>query len=39
MNRKRGINMSVDYYTCHNCEETFCDCGEYVSCECGNVWC
>ena len=31
--------MSVDYYTCHNCEETFCDCGEYVSCECGNVWC
>lgn len=31
--------MSVDYYTCHKCEETFCDCGEYVSCECGNVWC
>ena len=32
--------MSVDYYTCNYCEETFPDCGSYVSCEtCGTHWC
>lgn len=32
--------MGVDFYICHNCEETFPDCGEYVSCEsCGTKWC
>jgi hypothetical protein len=32
--------MSVDFWSCHNCGETFPDCGEYVSCEsCGTVWC
>ena len=28
--------MGVDFYSCHYCEETFPDCGSYVSCECGN---
>lgn len=32
--------MSVDYYSCNYCGETFPDCGDYVSCEgCGNCWC
>ncbi|NFH01348.1 hypothetical protein FC831_13855 [Clostridium botulinum] len=32
--------MSVDFLVCKNCGETFCDCGEYVSCEsCGEHWC
>ena len=31
--------MGVDYYSCKNCSETFPDCGEYVSCECGEHWC
>lgn len=32
--------MGVDFYVCHNCGETFPDCGEYVSCEdCGTTWC
>lgn len=25
--------MGVDFYACANCEETFPDCGDYVSCE------
>lgn len=31
--------MSVDYYACDNCGDTFPDCGTYVSCECGRNWC
>lgn len=32
--------MSVDYYTCHHCEDTFPDCGYYVRCQsCGTKWC
>lgn len=31
--------MSIDYLTCANCGENFCDCGDFVSCECGKVWC
>lgn len=31
--------MSVDFFPCKACERTFPDCGPYVSCDCGNVWC
>lgn len=32
--------MGVDFYTCHSCEDTFPDCGDYVICEsCGTHWC
>jgi hypothetical protein len=31
--------MGVDFLVCKNCGDTFCDCGEYVSCECGEHWC
>ncbi len=31
--------MSVDYYRCDYCGETFCDCGYYVDCDCGKKWC
>ena len=31
--------MSVDFLVCKSCGETFCDCGEYVSCECRERWC
>lgn len=32
--------MGVDYLVCKRCEETFCDCGPYVSCaNCGTDWC
>lgn len=31
--------MGVDWYSCKSCEDTFCDCGDYVSCECGEHWC
>lgn len=32
--------MSVDYYVCERCGETFPDCMDgIVWCECGNVWC
>lgn len=32
--------MSVDYYVCKSCEDTFSDCGKYISCEsCGTRWC
>lgn len=31
--------MSVDFLVCKNCGETFCDCGDYVGCECGEHWC
>lgn len=32
--------MSIDYYSCNNCGETFPDCGDYISCEgCGTSWC
>lgn len=31
--------MSIDYYSCNCCGETFPDCGYYVSCDCGNHWC
>jgi hypothetical protein len=31
--------MSVDYLVCKHCGDTFCDCGDFVSCECGEDWC
>jgi hypothetical protein len=31
--------MGVDFYACDYCGDTFPDCGEYVSCECGEHWC
>lgn len=31
--------MGVDFYSCKNCGDTFPDCGEYVSCDCGEHWC
>jgi len=31
--------MGVDWYGCIKCGETFPDCGDYVSCDCGNMWC
>lgn len=31
--------MGVDWYSCKRCGETFPDCGDYVSCECGESWC
>jgi hypothetical protein len=31
--------MGVDFYPCNNCGETFPDCGDYTSCECGVHWC
>jgi hypothetical protein len=31
--------MSVDFSYCHECGETYCECGHYVSCECGEKWC
>ena len=32
--------MGVDFLVCNYCEETFPDCGHFVSCEgCGTHWC
>lgn len=31
--------MGVDWYSCRNCGDTFPDCGDFVSCECGEHWC
>lgn len=36
--------MSVDFYPCSRCEETYRDCGCYVRCDesaggCGRAWC
>ncbi|MGL4453721.1 MAG: hypothetical protein ACRCX8_06775 [Sarcina sp.] len=36
--------MGVDFYPCSYCGETYCDCGEYVTCNeeaggCGRDWC
>lgn len=33
--------MGVDFFPCDNCEESICDCGDYVRCndECGRRWC
>jgi hypothetical protein len=33
--------MGVDFFFCHQCGESFPDCGDYVSCgdDCSNVWC
>lgn len=31
--------MGVDFYACRCCGTTFPDCGDYVSCECGEHWC
>lgn len=31
--------MGVDFYACDWCGETFPDCGDYVSCDCGRMWC
>lgn len=31
--------MGVDWLSCNNCGHNFPDCGDYVSCECGEHWC
>lgn len=31
--------MSVDFFDCKVCGESVCECGDFVSCECGNKWC
>lgn len=32
--------MSVEFYTCKHCGETFSECGDFVECEsCGTKWC
>jgi len=31
--------MSVDFFDCDVCGRSICDCGDYVSCECGKNWC
>lgn len=31
--------MGVDFYPCSRCNNVYCDCGEYVMCECGRDWC
>ena len=31
--------MSVDFYSCDCCGETFPDCGFYITCDCGKKWC
>jgi hypothetical protein len=31
--------MGVDFLACETCGDTFPDCGDYVSCECGRRWC
>ena len=31
--------MGVDFYVCHSCGGTICDCGDYVICDCGKHWC
>ena len=31
--------MSIDYYSCNSCGESFPDVIDYAYCECGKVWC
>ena len=31
--------MSVDFFDCKVCEESVCECGEFVGCSCGRKWC
>ena len=31
--------MSVDFFDCDVCGESVCECGDYVSCDCGKQWC
>jgi len=31
--------MGVDFYACENCGETYADCGDYFSCDCGCNFC
>lgn len=36
--------MGVDFYPCSRCGDTYCDCGDYVTCcedalGCGRDWC
>ena len=36
--------MSIDYYSCERCGNTFPDCGDYTTCNedaggCGRTWC
>lgn len=32
--------MSINYYVCKNCNDTFPDCGTYIKCEsCFTHWC
>ncbi|MCC0645356.1 hypothetical protein KGF41_13905 [Clostridioides sp. ZZV14-6150] len=31
--------MSVDFYNCTACGEIFCDCGDFIGCDCGKKWC
>ena len=31
--------MGVEFLVCNNCNDTFPDCGDFESCECGMRWC
>lgn len=31
--------MSVEFFYCHFCRQSVCDCGFYTSCNCGRRWC
>lgn len=31
--------MSIDYYSCKHCGDSFPDVVDYVCCECGECWC
>ncbi len=32
--------MGIDYYPCEHCGDTFCDCGDYISCKnCKREYC
>lgn len=31
--------MGVDFFPCHYCKESICDCGSYTRCRCGRKWC
>lgn len=31
--------MSVEFFACSACEETYADCGYYFNCDCGQSYC
>jgi len=31
--------MSIEWFDCDVCGENICDCGDYISCNCGKNWC